>query len=116
VYSLHVPSDRIAKSGVYLRFCGVYAVLLIRNLKEALRTSSRRRSGHIVLRAQESHQSGVRKPSAGQIIIRGQTTNITATLFACAQENSHCLMNAGQGKPSHPQVRPPRAAMSDYHA
>jgi hypothetical protein len=35
----------------------------------------------IVLRAQKRHQSGVRKPSAGQIIIRGQTTNISATLL-----------------------------------
>ena len=58
--------------------------------RSSLRTSSRRRSGHIVLRAQQRHQSGVRKPPAGQIIIRGQTTNKSATLFACAQGNSRC--------------------------
>jgi hypothetical protein len=38
--------------------------------RSSLRTSSRRRSGHIVLRAQKRHQSGVHKPPAGQIIIR----------------------------------------------
>jgi len=76
--------------------------------RSSLRTSSRRRSGHIVLRAQQRHQSGVRKPPAGQIVVRGQTTNKPATFLPVRKGILAAPANAGQGRPSHPQVRPLR--------
>ena len=61
------------------------------------------------------HQSGVREPPAGQIIIRGQTTNKSATLYLCAHKvftalrflvkNHLLILRCGRS-----------AAISDYHA
>ncbi len=67
-----------------------------------MRTSSRRRVGHIVLRAQKRHQSGAREPPTGQIIIRVRTTNKSAILFLFAAEVSTTPTLHVKGNPSHP--------------
>jgi hypothetical protein len=47
-----------------------------------------------------------RWPPAGQIIIRGRTTNKSATLYLAAPEVSTTPTLQVNENPSHPQVRP----------
>ncbi len=81
----------------------------------SMRTGSQRRRGILFYGLRKRHQSGVRESPAGQIIIRGRTTNKSATLVPVRHRSlpepapfvkAHLLiLRCGR-----------RAAVPDYHA